>query len=82
MAAGDVLSLTSDAVDGEPLLVPVIRAGRLVEPQPVLEAARAHARDALTRLAAPLRGLESAAAYPVAVAPSLRALAAELDARN
>ena len=82
MAAGDVLSLTSDAVDGEPLLVPVIRDGRLVEPLPVLEAARAHARDALTRLAAPLCGLEPAAAYPVAVAPSLHALAAELDART
>ena len=82
-AAGDVIALASDDVDGEPLLVPVIRGGRPVAPLPALASSREHARSALNALPTSLRGLQRpATGYPVSVAPSLRGLAAELDARN
>jgi nicotinate phosphoribosyltransferase len=82
-AVGDVVSLASDVVEGEPLLAPVIRGGRLVAPLPSLAASRLYAARAIATLPVPLRALERAPApYPVSVAPSLHRLAAEVDARN
>lgn len=77
--AGDVLSLEGDPQPGMPLLVPVMRGGRSLGTLPDLAAARAYAAVELTRLPEVLRRLEPEAAYPVAVAPALRALAAEAD---
>jgi nicotinate phosphoribosyltransferase len=80
--AGDVISLETDAQQGETLLRPVMRGGRRLEPQPSLDQCRAHAARELARLPAPLRALEPGAAYPVTVADALVRLAAELDRRQ
>jgi nicotinate phosphoribosyltransferase len=75
----DVLALEDDPQAGAPLLVPVMRAGRRIGRAPSLAESRAHAAAELGRLPEPLRRLEPGAAYPVTVAPALRALAATLD---
>ena len=76
----DELALADDAVDGEPLLVPAMRAGRRVAAFPSLADARARAAAEVGRLPESLRRLEDGAAYPVTVNASVRALAAALDA--
>jgi nicotinate phosphoribosyltransferase len=79
--ARDVVTAEADAQAGEPLLEPVMRAGRRLRPLPPLAAARDRAREQLERLPAGLRGLADAQApYPVEIAPALRALAAAVDA--
>ena len=82
--AGDVLSLATGAppAGATPLLVPVMRAGALIAPEPDLAAARTRAHDQLSQLPDALRGLGEAATYEVEVASELRALAAEIDART
>jgi len=81
-ALGDVLALDGDSVPGTPLLVPVMRGGRLVAPLPTLAASRAQVQAQLGRLPPRLTDLDKASPpYPVTVAPSLRALADELDRR-
>ncbi|RPH58997.1 MAG: nicotinate phosphoribosyltransferase [Burkholderiales bacterium] len=77
---GDTLTLVDDAASGVPLLVPVVRGGRPAGIAMDLPAARERARAELARLPAPLRGLDAAPPYPVAVAPALKALAAAVDA--
>jgi nicotinate phosphoribosyltransferase len=80
---GDVLAPEDDPQSGEPLLKPVMRAGRRVTPRPTLADARALAANQLARLPEPLRALEEAAVpYPVAIAPSLAALAKAVDRAN
>jgi nicotinate phosphoribosyltransferase len=75
----DVVTVEGDPQSGEPLLLPVMQRGRPL-PVPRLESARKHALEQLTRLPAPLRALQPAAApYPVVIAPALKALAAEVD---
>jgi nicotinate phosphoribosyltransferase len=79
-STGDTLTLADDASSGVPLLVPMLRGGRPVGDEHGLEAARERARRGLASLPEPLRKLDSATAYPVAIAPALRALAAAMDA--
>lgn len=78
--AGDVLSTADDQQDGEPLLVPILRAGQRCAPQPSLEAIRMHARHQLAHLPVGLRQLIPSS-YPLEIAPALRQLAAEYDRR-
>jgi nicotinate phosphoribosyltransferase len=77
--AGDVLCLESEALDGDPLLEPVMRDGRRLGPAPSLDDLRARAARSLAQLPERLCKLDSAAAYPVEIASSLRTLAAETD---
>ncbi|HEY7608392.1 MAG TPA: nicotinate phosphoribosyltransferase [Alphaproteobacteria bacterium] len=79
---GDVISLETDAQEGEALIRPVMRAGRRLQPQPSLDQCRAHAARELARLPMPLRALRPGAPYPVAVADALVRLAAEVDRRQ
>ncbi len=79
--AGDVLSLETDAQAGEPLLAPVMRAGRRHKPAPTLDEIRARARADLGRLPKPLQKLEPGAPYQVDVAEPLRRLAREVERR-
>jgi nicotinate phosphoribosyltransferase len=84
--AGDTLSLEpADGgignAGGAPLIQCVMRKGRRVHPAPSLDDIRLHAKRELERLPEPLRRLEGAAAYPVAVAKELSDLAAEVDRR-
>jgi nicotinate phosphoribosyltransferase len=78
--AGDVVSLETDAQPGAPLLAPVMRGGRRVGAPVALAAARGYAQSELARLPTGLRALSDAAEpYPVEIAPSLQALAADVD---
>jgi nicotinate phosphoribosyltransferase len=79
--AGDVITVDGDRQPGEPLLQPVMRGGLRLQMAPSLEDIRAHARAELASLPDRLRGLEPCAAYPVEVAPALRALSEEADRR-
>ena len=80
--AGDVLSVESDAQDGEPLIQPVMRAGARIAPSPPLGEIRAHAARQLALLPEALRSLQPQAGYPVQVADALIRLAAEVDRRS
>jgi len=78
--ASDTVTLADRHEPGTPLLVPVLRAGRLVESLPSLDAARALARNQLEALPLRLKSLQSATPpYPVTIAPALHELAAEVD---
>jgi nicotinate phosphoribosyltransferase len=79
--SGDVLSLEADRQPGEPLLVPIMRAGRRLVPAPSLADTRTHAARELARLPEPLRGLDPKMTYRVEVADALVRLAAEVDQR-
>jgi len=76
----DVVALESDPQPGTPLLVPVMCAGRRLDPAESLAIARARATAEIARLPPQLRLLEPAPTpYRVDIAPGLRALAQELD---
>ncbi len=77
---GDRLTTDDDEQPGQPLLSPVMHAGRRLSPSPLPGAVRDHATAQLARLPAPLRGLEEAAPYRVEVAPRLLELARRVDA--
>ena len=79
--AGDRVGLADDAGDGEPLLQPVMRAGRRLPSTGTLAQARSRCAAQLARLPEALRTLEPAASpYPVEISHALRALAREVDA--
>jgi nicotinate phosphoribosyltransferase len=77
--AGDTIGLVSDHPDGEPLLAPVMRSGRRVDPAEALIGAREHARRQLAGLPEALRGLDEQPDYEVEVTAAVRELAAEVD---
>ena len=79
---GDVITLETDAQPGEPLIVPVMAAGRRVGAPPSLGEIRERVAAGLAALPERLCALGEAAPYPVTVAPALRDLAAEVDART
>jgi nicotinate phosphoribosyltransferase len=79
--AGDTLSVEDDDQRGEPLIHPVMRAGKRVASLPTLDDIRAHATRELRMLPAPLRELKPGATYPVQVGQALVDLAAEFDRR-
>jgi len=79
---GDILSIETDQQKGEPLIVPVMRAGKRIAPSPTLAQIRARAATDLARLPDPLRQLQSGASYPVKVADALTALAKQADAKT
>lgn len=79
--AGDILSTEDDNQPGEPLLVPVVAAGRRIAPKPSLDAIREGVRRDLARLPKPLRRLRTTPAYPVEIGDALRRLADETDRR-
>jgi nicotinate phosphoribosyltransferase len=79
---GDILSLENDTQPGEPLVVPVMRAGKRLAPSPTLVQIRERAARDLARLPEPLARLEAGAEYPVMVADALSALAAQMDTQT
>jgi nicotinate phosphoribosyltransferase len=71
----DVIALADDTRhDGEPLLRPVMRAGRCVGPSVSLADARAHAAAELATLPDALRRLDRSTAVLVRIAPSVSEL--------
>ena len=79
LMAGDVLTVEGDPQDGEPLVRPVMRAGKRLQPAEPLTDIRARSANELKRLPAPLRRLTNGPSYPVTVAPALRALIETVD---
>jgi nicotinate phosphoribosyltransferase len=79
---GDTLGLETERLGGEPLLVPVMRAGRRLAPTASLAECRARVRQQLAALRPGLRDLDCEAEYPVEVTPAVRALADEVDRRT
>ena len=77
--AGDVLTVEGDPQDGEPLVRPVMRAGKRLQLAEPLTDIRARSANELKRLPAPLRRLTNGPSYPVTVAPALRALIETVD---
>jgi nicotinate phosphoribosyltransferase len=69
--ARDVVTVEGDAQAGEPLIVPVMRAGKRL-PQPSLSESRERCMRDMARLPGPA----------VEIAPALRALAGEVDREN
>lgn len=82
-ADGDTIARAEERLPGQPLLRPVMRAGRrLPAGRESLEQMRARARAEIAALPARLRALDPAEPpYPVAVSPALRRLAEETVAR-
>jgi len=78
---GDVLALVDDTPKGRALVQPVMSKGKRLA-APSLEMSRRHAHEEVASLPLILKSLEQAPPYFVAVTPSLRALAAELDAKS
>src|SRR6266851_3816167 len=78
---GDVLSVEDDRQPGEPLIRPVMQAGRRLAASPTLAEIRARAAHDLERLPEGLRGLTPGTSYPVEVADALVRLASEVDRR-
>ncbi len=80
--AGDVLALHDDRRTGEPLLVRVMRSGQRLASPPTLADIRQRAARGLAQLPELLRRLSDRTTFPVTVAPSLIALAKEVDRRS
>jgi nicotinate phosphoribosyltransferase len=76
---GDTLTLADDIAPGTPLLQPVMRGGRRLAAAPPLADIRDFVSEQIGCLPENLRGLETAPAYPVTVAPALRELAKLVD---
>jgi nicotinate phosphoribosyltransferase len=79
--ARDIVSLVTDAPQGEPLLRPAMRQGRRIGVPPSLAETRRFAAAQLARLPEPLRRLEPFS-YEVEIGAPLRALARDVDARE
>jgi nicotinate phosphoribosyltransferase len=80
--AGDTLSVADDDQKGEPLVHPVMQAGKRVARSPTLDDIRAHAARELQRLPPPLRELKPGATYGVQVGEALMDLTAQFDERH
>ncbi|MDE2060058.1 MAG: nicotinate phosphoribosyltransferase [candidate division NC10 bacterium] len=75
----DILTVEDDPQEGEPLIQPVMRAGKRLNAAAPLTALRERARDQLARLPHGLRTLEKGPDYPVQVSAALRDLAKAVD---
>ncbi|MBZ0169084.1 nicotinate phosphoribosyltransferase [Candidatus Methylomirabilis lanthanidiphila] len=75
----DILTVEDDPQEGEPLIQPVMRAGKRLQASVPLAAIREHARNQLTRLPHALQALEKGPDYPVHVSTALRDLAKAVD---
>ncbi|HEY1598765.1 MAG TPA: nicotinate phosphoribosyltransferase [Pirellulales bacterium] len=76
----DVIGLEEERQAGDPLLVPVMKAGKRLAPHEPLSSLRERCARQLDRLPTQLRSLEPVAPYDVQVSHAVRALAAEADA--
>ena len=70
----DVLGRSGECSKGKALLRPVLLGGKLVEPLPDLDTARARAAESIGKLPAALRALEPAEPWPVRHSQDLSAL--------
>ena len=74
---GDHVTRADESAEGEPLLVPILQAGRLVGALPSLESIRNHCRQQLAALPERLLALDAKPDYPITYSEAL-----ENDARR
>ena len=70
----DTVGLADEPVAGLPLLQPVLRAGRLVEPLPALDEIRARAAAELAALPPAVRAIDRPDTLPPRLSPRLQQL--------
>lgn len=81
--AGDVVARTGESISDHPLLVQVMKAGKLVADLLSLAESRTHCLSEVDRLPSELLALEPAKSpYPVSVSPLLEREAADLATRR
>ncbi|MGA7497437.1 MAG: nicotinate phosphoribosyltransferase [Isosphaeraceae bacterium] len=73
MFRGDVVMRSDETAEGEPLLVPIVRAGRLVDELPDLKTIRARCADQLASLPDNLKNLDATSSYPISYSDLLEA---------
>jgi nicotinate phosphoribosyltransferase len=78
----DLLTLDDRSEEGEPLIQPVMRAGRRLAPPAPLTELRAYAADQLAHLPEPFRRLRDVPSYPVKISEALTTLANKVDAET
>jgi nicotinate phosphoribosyltransferase len=78
---GDVLSIETDPHDGEPLLYPVMRAGRRLAGAPTLADIRRRAARELAALPPSLQRLDAEGTDPVEIGQGLQRMTEEVDRR-
>jgi nicotinate phosphoribosyltransferase len=71
--AGDMIGRATEVAEGEPLLVPVLRGGALVQPLPTLEDSRRRCQEQCRRLPKELLGLKPGSPYSVRMSGELEA---------
>ncbi|MEW4570503.1 nicotinate phosphoribosyltransferase [Tautonia sp. JC769] len=69
--AGDRVTRFDEPAEGEPLLIPVLRGGELVDPLPGLDAIRSRCADQIASLPDALLTLDAQGDYPVDFSSSL-----------
>lgn len=69
--SGDFVVCAHESADGEPLLVPVVRAGQLLSPLPTLSEIRRYCASQLEALPEVLRPLDGASSYLVSYSDAL-----------
>ena len=79
--AGDHVTRADESAEGEPLLVPIVRAGRFVNPLPELDSIRERCREQLSALPERLLGLDAKPDYPITYSDALEADARRLMIR-
>ncbi len=79
--AGDRVVKADETADGEPLLVRVVRAGKLSAPLPRLDTIREHCRRQLLSLPDQLHGVEAEPDYPISYSDALEAEAERFGMR-
>jgi nicotinate phosphoribosyltransferase len=79
--AGDHVTRADETAEGEPLLVPVVRAGRLVGALPSLDSIRDRCREQLAALPSRLLALDAPPDYPISYSEVLEADARRLMMR-
>jgi nicotinate phosphoribosyltransferase len=77
----DRVTRADETSDGEPLLVPIVRGGKLAGPLPRLDAIRERCREQVAALPDALRGVDAEPAYPMAYSLALEAEAERLGVR-
>ena len=68
---GDHVTRADETAEGEPLLVPILQAGRLVAALPSLETIRNHCRQQLAALPERLLALDAMPDYPITYSEAL-----------
>jgi nicotinate phosphoribosyltransferase len=78
---GDHVTRVDETAEGQPLLVPILRSGRLVSSLPSLESIRVRCREQLAALPERLLGLDAQPDYPITYSDILEADAKRLMSR-